>query len=177
VACGATVANLYYAQPLLPTIAQAFGVSEGVAAITVTVSQLAYSAGLVLIVPLGDLLDRRGLISGLLAVSFLALAASAAAPSLAALVAAIGIAAVASVVVQILIPFASTLALEEDRGALGPHALRAARGVGKLAPAVCRCRDDDGDPRGGPVAGPAPSSTAVLAGLPAASAQRRLADP
>lgn len=115
-ACGVTIANLYYAQPLLPTIAASFGVTEGQAAIVVTASQLAFAVGLVLIVPLGDLVDRRRLVAALLAFGCLALAAAAAAPSLGFLVAAVALTALASVVVQVLLPFAGTLALPQERG-------------------------------------------------------------
>lgn len=66
VASGAAVANLYYAQPLLSTIAHDFGVSDGTAGLLVTASQVGYAAGLVLLVPLGDLLERRRLITGIL---------------------------------------------------------------------------------------------------------------
>lgn len=116
VACGATVANLYYAQPLLPAIAAAFDVPEAAAAILVTVSQLAYAVGLLFIVPLGDLLDRHRLVPGLLAVCSLALAGAAAAPGIVALAAALGLVALASVVAQVLLPFASTLAAPGERG-------------------------------------------------------------
>ena len=63
VACGATVANLYYAQPLLDTIARALSVSPGTAGLLVTATQAGYVAGLLFIVPLGDLLQRRRLVS------------------------------------------------------------------------------------------------------------------
>ena len=81
VACGAAVANLYYAQPLLNTIAHDFGTSDGTAGVVVTASQVGYAVGLVLLVPLGDLLERRRLITGVLLVTALALAATAAAPA------------------------------------------------------------------------------------------------
>ncbi len=116
VACGATVANLYYAQPLLSTIADALGTSEAVAGLLVTVTQVCYAAGLVLIVPLGDLLDRRRLVVTLLIVSAVGMVAAAAAPGVAVLAIALGVAALTSVVVQILIPFASILAPEAERG-------------------------------------------------------------
>ena len=63
VACGAAVANIYYAQPLLSTMADEFSVSDGTAGLLVTASQVGYAAGLVLLVPLGDLLERRSLIT------------------------------------------------------------------------------------------------------------------
>jgi predicted MFS family arabinose efflux permease len=116
VACGATVANLYYAQPLLSAIAGAFGVSEGTAGLLITVTQVSYAAGLVLIVPLGDLLDRRRLVARLLAICTCGLVAAGAAPALPVLALAMGAVAVTSVVVQILVPFASTLAAESERG-------------------------------------------------------------
>jgi predicted MFS family arabinose efflux permease len=116
VACGATVANLYYAQPLLHTISRAFGISEGAAGLLVTVSQVFYAAGLALIVPLGDLVDRRALVTRLLLVCTAGLALAAAAPQVAVLALAIAIVSISSVVVQILVPFASTLAPPHERG-------------------------------------------------------------
>ncbi len=56
---GAAAANLYYAQPLLHTLARAFGVSGATAGLLVTISQIGYVLGLAFLVPLGDLLERR----------------------------------------------------------------------------------------------------------------------
>ncbi len=116
VACGAAVANLYYAQPLLSTIAHDFSTSDGTAGLLVTASQVGYAAGLMLLVPLGDLLERRRLITGTLVITALALVATAAAPSFGLLAAALLIVGVTSVVAQILVPLASTLAGENERG-------------------------------------------------------------
>ena len=116
IACGATVANLYYAQPLLSDIARSLGVSDGTSGLLVTVSQVGYAAGLVLLVPLGDLVDRRRLVVRLLALCAVAMALAAVAPGFAVLAVGLGIASVASVVVQILVPFASTLAPPAQRG-------------------------------------------------------------
>jgi predicted MFS family arabinose efflux permease len=116
VACGVSLANLYYVQPLLPAIGAAFGVSDGVAAICVTVAQVAYALGLILIVPLGDLLRRHRLIPLLLGATAAAMALACAAPSFAVLAAALAAAALTSVVVQVLLPFAGTLARDEERG-------------------------------------------------------------
>jgi predicted MFS family arabinose efflux permease len=113
---GTTVANLYYAQPLLDAIGSAFGVSDGTAGLLVTVSQVFYGFGLVFLAPLSDLVDRRKLVVILLAISGVALAGAAAAPQFLVLALAIGIASTTSVVAQILIPFASTLAPEGERG-------------------------------------------------------------
>ncbi|KAL4928162.1 MFS transporter [Aspergillus undulatus] len=54
-----TVANLYYAQPLLDLLAEFFGVSQERASLIPTCSQAGYAAGLILICPLGDMVRRR----------------------------------------------------------------------------------------------------------------------
>ena len=116
VACGAAVANIYYAQPLLSTIAHAFSISDGSAGLLVTASQVGYAAGLVLLVPLGDLLERRSLITRILLVTALGLAATAASPSFTLLAASLVVVGLTSVVAQILVPLASALAAEQERG-------------------------------------------------------------
>jgi predicted MFS family arabinose efflux permease len=116
VACGATVANLYYAQPLLDTIARALDVSPGAAGLLVTATQAGYVAGLLFIVPLGDLLQRRRLVAVLLALDALALAIAAVAPAFGVLAAALAVVGVTSVAAQVLVPFASALAAEAERG-------------------------------------------------------------
>jgi predicted MFS family arabinose efflux permease len=116
VACGAAVANLYYAQPLLDVIARDLGVSSGAAGLLVTSSQVGYAAGLVLLVPLGDLLDRRRMVARMLLVTAAALGVAAAAPSFAVLAAAIAVIGVTSVVAQVLVPLAGSLAPEHERG-------------------------------------------------------------
>jgi predicted MFS family arabinose efflux permease len=123
VACGAAVANIYYAQPLLSTIAHDFSVSDGTAGLIVTASQVGYAAGLVLLVPLGDLLERRRLITRIMLVTTLALAATAASPSFVLLAAALLVVGLTSVVAQILVPMASMLAAEDERGQVVGHVM------------------------------------------------------
>ncbi len=101
IACGVAVANVYYAQPLLDAIASSLHVTAGAAAIVVTTSQLGYAAGLVLLVPLGDLRERRGLVTGMLVVSAAALVLAATAPSLAVLAIALAVTGVTSTVAQV----------------------------------------------------------------------------
>lgn len=62
IACGATVANIYYAQPLIGPISQSFGVDISAAGLVVTMVQVGYIIGLVFLVPLGDLVENRRLI-------------------------------------------------------------------------------------------------------------------
>ena len=115
VTCAVTVANLYYAQPLLHSIAGALHASQGSASLLVTAGQLGYAVGLLFIVPAGDIVRRRPLLTGLLAVCALTLAGCAVAPSLPVLDVAAALAAVTSVVVQMLVPYAATLASDAER--------------------------------------------------------------
>jgi predicted MFS family arabinose efflux permease len=116
--CGITIANVYCAQPLLHTIARALGTGQGAAGIVVTATQLGFAAGLLVVVPLGDIAARRPLITGLLVADAAALAASAAAPSLQVLAALGAVVGLTSVVVQLVIPYAATLARDEERAAV-----------------------------------------------------------
>jgi predicted MFS family arabinose efflux permease len=115
-ATGASVANLYYAQPLLDVIAERLGTSVSVAGLIVTVSQIGYAAGLLLLVPLGDLVERRTLIVRMLLVCAAGLAACALAPGIGPLAIAISVVGVTSVVAQLLVPFAGDLAADDERG-------------------------------------------------------------
>lgn len=116
VAVGAAVANIYYVQPLLNVIAREFDVSTTAAGLLVTSSQAGYLAGLALLVPLGDLRERRRLVTGLLAGAAVALAVCAAAPSFAVLAVALLAAGAMTAVAQIIVPLAATLAADHERG-------------------------------------------------------------
>jgi len=113
---GITVANIYYAQPMLGLIAADFGVSGATAVSCVTAAQVGYAAGIVLLVPLGDRVDRRRLMLWQSALLVVALLAAAAAPSLLMLAAASAVVGVASTVAQQAIPFVAELAGEQERG-------------------------------------------------------------
>jgi predicted MFS family arabinose efflux permease len=116
VACGVSAANLYYAQPLLPQIANDLHSGSGRTALVVTSAQVGYGLGLALLVPLGDILVRRRLVPALLAVAAAALFGSSFAPDLGVLLLTVGIAGVCSVAAQVLVPFAASLASEHQRG-------------------------------------------------------------
>ena len=81
VACGLAVGNVYYAQPLLDAMADAFAMSPATIGIVITLTQIGYGIGLVLLVPLGDLLNRRRLIVTQTLLSTAALLMIALAPS------------------------------------------------------------------------------------------------
>ena len=82
VATGAVVANLYYAQPVLHQVAHTFHRAPVRPRPIITATQIGYAAGLLLVVPLGDLHPRRGLVTRLFCVPPLALVGCALAPNL-----------------------------------------------------------------------------------------------
>jgi predicted MFS family arabinose efflux permease len=116
VACGLAVANLYYAQPLLALVADSFHVSRGAATVVVTMTQLGYAVGLLLVLPLGDLLNNRKLTARTLVGTAIALAIAAFSPDFGLFLAVSVLIGVTSVVAQILVPLAAHLAPERDRG-------------------------------------------------------------
>jgi predicted MFS family arabinose efflux permease len=118
VACGLTVANLYYAQPLLDLVADAFGVTQGAATIVVTLTQAGYAAGLLFLLPLGDLVENRRLVTRLLIGTAAALLLAALSPAYGMFLAVAVLVGLTSVVAQILIPLAAHLAPPEQRGAM-----------------------------------------------------------
>ena len=115
-ACGLAVANVYYAQPLLDVIGAEFQINRGAMGLVITITQIGYGVGLFLVVPLGDLLDRRRLIVGQSLLSVGALLAVALAPSAAVFLSAMGVVGVLAVVAQILVAFAASLAHPKERG-------------------------------------------------------------
>ncbi|HEY8983084.1 MAG TPA: MFS transporter [Streptomyces sp.] len=116
VACGVSVANVYFAQPLLVTIGHDLDMSPGLVGSVVTLTQVGYGLGLFFLVPLGDVVDRRRLVVGQLSLLVVALAVVAAAPT--ALVLLVGMAATGllAVVTQTLVAFAAALAPPDERG-------------------------------------------------------------
>ncbi|WP_406503136.1 MFS transporter [Streptomyces sp. NBC_00212] len=117
-ACGVSVANVYFPQALTPLIADSFGITADTAATVATLTQLGYAAGIFLLVPLGDRLPRRPLVTALLAVTGLALLAAALAPTTGALLATGAVVGVATVVPQLLLPMAAGLVTADRRGAV-----------------------------------------------------------
>ncbi|HEX4258106.1 MAG TPA: MFS transporter [Streptosporangiaceae bacterium] len=116
VAGGAAVGNLYYVQPLLAVIAASLHVGSATAGLLVTATQVGYATGLVLIVPLGDVRDRRRLIPLMMLASAVALAGCALAPTFVMLAAAMVLVGVTTVSGQILTPFAGDLTDDGSRG-------------------------------------------------------------
>jgi predicted MFS family arabinose efflux permease len=116
VSCGATVANLYYAQPLLNTLARAFSVSQGTAGLLITISQIGYVLGLAFLVPGGDLQERRGLISVALVITAAGLVVMAVAPGYAVFAGALAVVGFTATAAQVIVPMSAGLAAESERG-------------------------------------------------------------
>ena len=115
-ACGLTVANLYYAQPLLALISTSLHVSEGAATLVVTLTQVGYAVGLIFLLPAGDLVENRTLVTRTLFGTAVALLLAGVSPDFGAFLAVSVLVGLTSVVAQILVPFAAHLAPPEQRG-------------------------------------------------------------
>ncbi len=116
VAGGAAVGNLYWAQPLLEVIGHDLHVGSGAGGWLVTLTQLGYAVGILLVVPLGDILDRRRLIPVMFLCSAVALTLCAIAPTFGTLLAAITLLGLTTVSGQIIVPLVGDLATDADRG-------------------------------------------------------------
>lgn len=116
VAAGLSVASIYFAQPLLDSMARDFGIAPAAIGLVVTFTQLGYGLGLIFVVPLGDLVDRRRLVVGQGILSVVALLAVATARTEAILFAGMAAVGLLAVVVQVLVSFAATLATPAERG-------------------------------------------------------------
>ncbi|MYR18380.1 MFS transporter, partial [Streptomyces sp. SID6137] len=101
VGAGMSAANTYYVQPLLDTLGHDFGVGSGIAGLVTTFAQVGYVLGLALIVPLGDLVERRRLVTITTAATGLGLLGMAAAPNIAVLMVLAAIVGFCTVTAQI----------------------------------------------------------------------------
>lgn len=116
ITCAMAVANVYFAQPLLESMATSLSVQSGTVGVVVTATQVGYAVGLLFIVPLGDLLNRKKLILTQLLLSAVALCAVGLAQSWGMLLGAMVLVGLMAVVVQALVAYAATLASPEQRG-------------------------------------------------------------
>ena len=116
VATGLAVAGNYFTQPLLDLIGRELRLGPSLAALTVTAAQGGYALGLLLLVPLGDLVERRRLAVSLYASTAVFLLVSATAANGTVLLVSTALTAVTSVGAQVVVPFAVTLADPAERG-------------------------------------------------------------
>lgn len=115
-ACGLVAANLYYSQPLAGPIAASIGLPAHATGLIVTLTQIGYGLGLLLIVPLGDLLENRRLILIMMGAVTVALIAAGISNSVVPFLAASLAIGLASTSVQMIVPFAASLAPDASRG-------------------------------------------------------------
>ena len=113
---GAIAANLYYAQPLLSDIARTFGITVTGIGVLAMLTQAGTALGQFSFVPLGDILERRRLLTILVSCAAAALAIITIAPTLLWLFIGSFLLGLTAAAVHVVIPFAAHLAPEESRG-------------------------------------------------------------
>ncbi|VVN24488.1 putative transporter [Pseudomonas fluorescens] len=116
VTCALAVASVYFAQPLLESMATSLGVATGKVGLVVGATQAGYAVGLLLVVPLGDLFERKRLIVCQLLLSAAALLAVGLAQDWAVLLLAMSLVGLLAVVVQVVVAHAATLATAQEQG-------------------------------------------------------------
>lgn len=117
IAGGIAAANLYYVQTLLPSIASGFNVGASAVALLPSMTQIGLAIGLVFIVPLADVCERKRLLIVILLFLAAALLLNALAPNLSMLFVAAFVLGLVGVAPQLLSPFAAVIAPEGKEGA------------------------------------------------------------
>lgn len=116
IACGATVANIYYAQPLIGPISQSLGLDISAAGLIVTTLQIGYVAGLFFLVPLGDLVENKRLILIMLGGLIFSLVAATLSTKPSIFVACSLLLGLTATATQMIVPLAGHIAPERIRG-------------------------------------------------------------
>jgi hypothetical protein len=113
------VANVYYAQPLLDALANDFGISHAAVGGVVTATQIGCALALLLVVPLGDKVDRRRLMAvQLIALVVALVSVSMAQSSSALLIGMLATGMLGTAMTQGLIAYAASAASPHEQGAL-----------------------------------------------------------
>ncbi|WP_295615514.1 MFS transporter [uncultured Methanobrevibacter sp.] len=113
---GLAIGNLYWVQPLLVQITNGFGLSAASGGLLVTATQIGYALGILFLVPLGDFVRRKRLISIVMTLSVFALLSCALSPSFIILSLSLFSMGIVTVSGQIILPLAGDLSKEEERG-------------------------------------------------------------
>ncbi|CAD2266504.1 MFS transporter [Stutzerimonas stutzeri] len=113
---GFSVATLYYSQPILGVLGSDIQASEGAVGMVPMLTQLGYALGILLLAPLGDRYDRRGIILAKASMLMLALLLGSIAPGVGTLLVASLVIGLAATLAQDIVPAAATLAPETQRG-------------------------------------------------------------
>lgn len=114
---GLIVANIYYCQPLVILIAKDFNLTESVAGRITYLTQIGYALGLFLLVPLGDMFERKKQILIITGFAIIALLSAALSKSFLLLEIASVLIGTCSIVPQLILPLAANLSSDENRGA------------------------------------------------------------
>jgi MFS family permease len=115
-AAGATVANIYYCQPLLQAVSTYFHTDAALTSTISVATQLGFGSGLLLFVPLGDSFERRTLIVGSIVGAAIMLLAAAFSPTLPVLVTVSYLLGLICITPQLIVPYAAEMAKPETRG-------------------------------------------------------------
>lgn len=116
IATGLVVANIYYNQPLLKQMEGSFKITEGRAQLIAVLTQMGYAAGMLLLLPLADMLERKRLMMFDFVLIVLSLLGAAFAPNMAVMLIASFFIGLSSMIPQMLIPMAAHLTGPENRG-------------------------------------------------------------
>lgn len=116
IACGLTVANLYYIQPLLADIAKTFHVTELSIGFAAMLTQIGYAVGMILILPLGDIKEKRSLIVIVLLCSIVSLISMSFSSNIYILIISSFAVGFTSIIPQLIIPLAAQLSNPQQRG-------------------------------------------------------------
>lgn len=114
--CGITVANLYYNQPLLGDLSRSFNVSTKTIGLVSTFTQIGYGMGMFFIIPLGDIVERKGMILKLLLASAVSLVLFGVCGSFRSLLGFSFLVGFTTVIPQVIVPFAAELSPPKKRG-------------------------------------------------------------
>ena len=115
-ACAVGVSTMYYNQPLLIEMGHTYGAAAGRTGFVAVATQVGYAMGLLIFVPLGDLLERRALMMRMFAAVSVALVLVALAPSLGWLIADSVLIGLFASVTHVVLPIAPDLVSDEQRG-------------------------------------------------------------
>ncbi|MBE5105979.1 MFS transporter [Bacillus thuringiensis] len=116
IACGMAVANIYFAHPLLDSLSNEFKINHSTIGVVITITQVCYALGLLLLVPLGDLLNTKRLIIVQMLLSVIALIVVGVALSSTILFIGMAFVGILATVTQTLVAYASILSNPTERG-------------------------------------------------------------
>ena len=116
VCSGLAIGNLYWAQPLLVQIMTGFGLPQASGGLLITATQIGYALGILFLVPLGDYVERKKLISIVMILTTATLLSCALSPSFTVLALSLFSMGIVTVSGQIILPLAGDLSNDEERG-------------------------------------------------------------